>query len=452
MYFWEQMKVLILAYDFPPYVSVGGLRPYGWFKYFKEFGIEPIVITRQWGNHYGNHLDYIAPGESEEEIVEENELGTIIRSPYHPNFSNRLLLNHGERKWRLIRKAYSGFSEVAQFYFPMGTKIELFHTAHRYLSQNKVDFIVATGDPFVLFHYAKKLGIQFSIPWVADYRDPWSHHKENSRPWWANLWFRSIEKRTVNNAIQAITVSSFVQQKINGLLPNLPMAIIPNGYDPEAISNIKQVPQNKEVLKMAFVGTIYNWHPLELFIENVNEFILKNNCALEINFYGTNKTDWIDSFISSTYPHLKDSIHAYNKRPNQELLQVLAENHVMLLFNYYSYLGTKIFDYLAIRRKIILCFEEDQEADNLKSKFYTIKELDSENNQLQAELIRKTNSGIVVKDQSHLQSVLKDLADEHSLTGNIACNSQGVEQYSRKIQVERMSILLKELQKSSQNE
>jgi hypothetical protein len=230
------------------------------------------------------------------------------------------------------------------------------------------------------------------------------------------------------------------------------MAIIPNGYDPEAISKIKQVPQNKEVLKMAFVGTIYDWHPLELFIENVNEFILKNNCALEINFYGTNKTDWIDSFISSTYPHLKDCIHAYNKRPNQELLQVLAENHVMLLFNYYSYLGTKIFDYLAIQRKIILCFEEDQEADKLKSKFYTIKELDSENNQLQAELIRKTNSGIVVKDQSHLQSVLKDLVDELSLTGNIACNSQGVEQYSRKIQVERMSILLKELQKSSQNE
>jgi hypothetical protein len=43
-------KLLILAYDFPPYVSVGGLRPYNWFKYLKEFGVEPIVVTRQWGN------------------------------------------------------------------------------------------------------------------------------------------------------------------------------------------------------------------------------------------------------------------------------------------------------------------------------------------------------------------------------------------------------------------
>ena len=34
-------KVLIFAYDFPPYVSVGGLRPYSWYKYLKEYGIEP---------------------------------------------------------------------------------------------------------------------------------------------------------------------------------------------------------------------------------------------------------------------------------------------------------------------------------------------------------------------------------------------------------------------------
>jgi len=28
-------KVLILAYDFPPYVSVGGMRPYNWYRYLK---------------------------------------------------------------------------------------------------------------------------------------------------------------------------------------------------------------------------------------------------------------------------------------------------------------------------------------------------------------------------------------------------------------------------------
>jgi hypothetical protein len=44
----KMKKVLILAYDFPPYVSVGGLRPHAWYNYLKEFGVEPIVVTRQW--------------------------------------------------------------------------------------------------------------------------------------------------------------------------------------------------------------------------------------------------------------------------------------------------------------------------------------------------------------------------------------------------------------------
>ena len=56
----KMKKVLILAYDFPPYVSVGGLRPHAWYKYLKEFGVEPIVVTRQWENVHGNHLDYIS--------------------------------------------------------------------------------------------------------------------------------------------------------------------------------------------------------------------------------------------------------------------------------------------------------------------------------------------------------------------------------------------------------
>jgi hypothetical protein len=60
-------KLLILAYDFPPYVSVGavlslskyGLRPYNWYRYLKAYDVEPIVITRQRSNAHGNHLDLI---------------------------------------------------------------------------------------------------------------------------------------------------------------------------------------------------------------------------------------------------------------------------------------------------------------------------------------------------------------------------------------------------------
>ena len=84
-------KVLILAYDFPPYVSVGGLRPYSWLKYFPEFGVQPIVVTRQWENTYGDEMDYITPGYSRYDEIEEVGESCVIRTPYQPNLSNRLL-------------------------------------------------------------------------------------------------------------------------------------------------------------------------------------------------------------------------------------------------------------------------------------------------------------------------------------------------------------------------
>ena len=77
----KELTVLILAYDFPPYVSVGALRPYNWYKYFREFGIYPVVITRQWGNEYGNQLDYVSASSSTETVFENTEYGTVIRTP-----------------------------------------------------------------------------------------------------------------------------------------------------------------------------------------------------------------------------------------------------------------------------------------------------------------------------------------------------------------------------------
>ena len=85
-------KILILTYDFPPYVSVGGLRPYSWYKNFKEFNFDPIIVTRQWENKYRNHLDYISPSKDKISKVFKSKYGTQIQSPYFPNFSNKILL------------------------------------------------------------------------------------------------------------------------------------------------------------------------------------------------------------------------------------------------------------------------------------------------------------------------------------------------------------------------
>jgi hypothetical protein len=284
------------------------------------------------------------------------------------------------------------------------------------------------------------------ITGICNYRDPWSHNQEYSQKKILKKWNAHFEKKIVSSASHITTVSSFVYSKIDSLIPNKPFSILPNGYNPSIIDLVQKIPQNSKVLTIAFVGTIYNWHPLESFLRTANEFIIQNKERnINIKFYGTNIPNELKFIIERNYPELKPFVNITPKIPNEELLKKIAEDNVMLLFNYYSYMGTKIFDYLGIRRKMILCYSNDPEANELKSKYYSIDESMANSKQLQADLITETNSGIIVEDSNHLMRVLQELHAEFEVNKSIACNSIGVENYSRKIQVELLADLVKNL-------
>lgn len=438
-------KLLILAYDFPPYVSVGGLRPYSWHQYLKEFGVEPIVVTRQWGNEYGDARDYIAPSKSDQVENEVTEFGTIIRSPYKPNMANKLYLKYGENKYSIIRKMLSAFYKLKAFYHYKNEKSSIYFAAKNYLKNTKVDAILATGEPFVLFSYAHHLSKSFDIPWIADYRDPWSQEKTRSTFLFTYL-FPKIEKRLLKNVTVAITVSEFLRKKISPLLPPVPFHILINGYNPESISMISSIDQKSDVLRIAFAGTIYDWHPWKEIIHLFEEWRKMNSKAnIEIHFFGVNIENELRNHITTNCPTIKNHVKIFSKLPNPQLLKEIKTYNALLLFNDYSIVGTKIFDYLALKRKIIFCYENDKDAILLKKKYYAIEELANCSKRLQAEVIEVTNSGVVVQNKEHLFIVFDQLWAEFQETGKIVCNSINTEQYSRKIQTEKLAQIIHQL-------
>jgi glycosyltransferase involved in cell wall biosynthesis len=437
-------KVLILAYDFPPYVSVGGLRPFNWYRYLKEFDIEPIVITRQWENKHGNHLDYIDFSASSEVIQENTIYGSIIKTPYHPNFSNRLMLKYGITKYKFLRKLISAYYEFAQYLFPIGPKIELYKTAQNYLKSEKVDVIIATGDPFILFKYASKLSCEFKTPWIADYRDTWVQDKTRSGNFFIRKWNSYFETRYLKNVKKVVTVSSFIQKQLEGQLKSKSYEIILNGFNPDVMEKAKDIIQENELFTIAFAGTIYEWHPIESFLKTCNHFCQQGK-ELQVLFYGVNAPEKIENQIDNLFPELKERVKIYPKIENEKLVELLANANLFLLFNDYSILGTKIFTYLGIKRKMILCYSDDIEAKILKENHFNLTEFESESKTLQADLINQTNSGVIVRDSEHLLKVLEELYAEFQQTGQIACDSFGVENYSRKIQVEKLAKMINQL-------
>lgn len=434
-------KLLILAYDFPPYVSVGGLRPYAWYNYLKEFGVYPIVVTRQWSNDYGDERDYVAPSKSQETIIEKNEYGTIIRTPYKPNLANKILLKYGNHKFALIRKAISAFYEFSQFIFFIGPKSGLYQGAKNYLKTNRVDAIIATGEPFVLFKYASKLSTRHSIPWIADYRDPWSQNIKNK-----NILIRLLntyfEKKYTLNTFGVTTVNDFLTKRIY-CYSSKNIDIITNGYNPNIYKTIKNCHQRSDKLRIGFMGTIYPWHPLISLLDCFLQIQRQNSLSnVEINFWGINNKTNIEHLLNTKYNELKKYINIYPRKSNDKLLATLSSYNILLLFNDYSIIGTKIFDYLALQRLILFCYSDDKEALVLKDKYY------GEDKELltpQQDLIRKTDSGIIVKDKNELLEILPKLFEEFQLSGKIKCHTHDFEQYSRKKQTEKLANIVKSL-------
>lgn len=442
-------KVMIIAYDFPPYVSVGGLRPYNWFKYFRKAGIEPVVITRQWSNQYGNHLDYIAPGYSNKTEVETTQWGDIIRSPYTPNLANRIKLKYGNKRFRFLSKIITFWYELMQWFFIVGTKANIYKAADKYLEQHSVDLIIATGEPFVLFKYAHALSIKYKIPWIADYRDPWSHNLERGKIALFRHLNRWFEKKYVATASAITTVSELFKFKILEIHPRIPIYILPNGYDPEAIEQVRKVNPPTDRLCFGYAGTLYNWHPWKSFLQVVCQYWQRDpSIRFEINFYGINLDEEVKQYVALHLPDLKPYVFFHKRMPNHVLLSKLAANHVMLLFNDYSIIGTKIYDYLGLHRLILLCYTNDKEALKLKEQYFRLKEDDGFSKQLQVELIKKTQSGISAKDANHLFSILDALFNEFKNSGSIACYSVGVEEFSRKHQVYKLAELIKQIIKN----
>ena len=438
------MKVIILAYDFPPFGSVGGLRPYSWFRYLKNFDIVPVVVTRQWENKYGDERDYVASSPTTDVEVEESDLGTIIRTPYSANLSNRLLLAGGPAKNRIVRKMITAWFELGQYYAPIGTKVELYHAARRYLSDNKAEAIIATGGPFVLFRYAGLLSREFGVPWVADYRDPWSQDRRLSRL--LRGWSAKLERRLTSSASVITTVSEFMRDLLSGLHPGRPIEIVANGYDPAALATAQSIQQGQDRFTIAFAGTTCGFHPVESVFRVLDGFIRTHpEAALALNMIGVGDRIALEELLRQKFPDLAQHVTFTGRLANDQMAVLMAKANAFLMFNMYAYSGTKVFDYLALRRKILLCYSDDPEARRLKKKYYNVDVLPGGDEHVLERMVEDAKAGVVVRDAAHLRELLTDLHREFKDTGRIACEPVGVEKYSRRARAEEMASVLKRL-------
>jgi len=421
------MKVLILAYDFPPYTSMGGQRPYGWYRYLHESGIDPTVVTRHWHPQTQSKIDYCRSCGTETTI--ENAVhGTVVRVPYRANLRDRLLIRFGLDRFARLRKLQSLWYSVAQFIsFLFDNKSYIHHEADRLLASEKFDFIIATGEPFILFRYAYLLSKKHQIRWVTDYRDCWSDNYEVNQNGGFNKllyrhYFRYFEKKYVSTAVAITTAAPVFMTELIKLFPNKNISVIYNGFDRDSPDLEAPAPMPNSKLTIGFAGTIYGFQPIEIFLAGLELFVAKYPQAdISTVFWGADYTASQRDRIVNFSPALSPYIQTTARLDKKPLFEQMNQADMFLILDNKGMISGKLYEYLLFNKKIIMAGRDFGAME---------------------EILNNTNAGIVCASPEEIAASLQICYSEWLKDGKIVAELVNVEHYSRKEQTNRFAAML----------
>ena len=426
-------KVLILAYDFYPYNSIGAQRPYSWYKYFHQNNLYPVVITRHWDNEIKKPIDTIRPTQKTYK-TEKTEIGETIYAPFKPNLRDKIILKYGLRKFTFFRKLLTLILNILKYPFNIDSTKTIYNAADQFLENNECSMIIATGEPFILFKYASFLSKKHHIPWVADYRDGWTTNQSKLNLGLLekiNLKYQSFFERNYIDSVSIITTASPSYQKdLQKMFPKKRTEVIYNGYFKELIDEVKNTPYDtseNKTFKISYSGTIYKHQQIEVFLDGFKKFIAPlKNCNIEINFIGLN-------FFPDQKKRILDFDHSINKYfnftdrvPLKASLEFLNNSDVLLLLSKKNanWLNAKIFDYIALEKKIL--FVENDLG-------------------VLEQILDDCETGVKCNNAKDVENGLKQLYYERVLTEKSKAKNSKKEKYSRCYQTKKLVDLIQSI-------
>lgn len=347
-------KILLITNDFPPKKSVGSERTYSWYKYFAKKDYQLIVVTKNWkSRQYQNKSD---------NLIDTNH---VIIAPDSNDISSIMLRKFGKNKFSIIRKFFTFFFKHTQYFLPLGVHKNIGKEAEKYLNNNKVDLIIATGEPFVLFKYASQLAKKFEIPWIGDYRDDWvlNHgrtYKYNLNDKLLIFYDRIWEKKFIKNCSGVTSVSEFLTNQIaHRNKYTIPAKTIENGVDLEYLKNAYS-PFKKDCFSIVYTGVLYNQSYMDDFYNGVVDFLKKHNKnqIIQIYFIGieslTNMATKVVEKLANEFP---ENVTILNRMTQKEVANYQMNANVLLNFiagdPSKGLIGAKSYVYAATKNPIL---------------------------------------------------------------------------------------------------
>ncbi|MBV9265017.1 MAG: hypothetical protein JO061_02495 [Acidobacteriaceae bacterium] len=241
----KDRRVLMFAYHFPPENSVGGARPFRFYKYLGRLGYKCRVITA---------ADVSSRPDLDAECIPDPFVGTEGQ-------------DLGFQVERAIRKALLPGVTGVQW------AMHAYESGLRFVKTHADDevTIFSSFPPLGVHIAAHRLVRTTGLPWIADYRDPLGDNPINDRLGrhtrltysWLERVFMDSAARTVANTDEAEAV---LKRKFAS--DDSKIHLIWNGFDPEERLSAAPVAEGSRKL-LTHIGELYQGRTAAPILESL---------------------------------------------------------------------------------------------------------------------------------------------------------------------------------------
>ncbi len=341
----QSKNVLIIAFHYPPDLSSSGvLRVLKFTRYLPEFGWMPTVLTVQ------------------EKFYENTDHALLKQIPAEVEVRRTRALNM--KKTFSIRGRYLRIMSLPDRF--VGWLPFAVWAGLRLIRRRKIRILYSTS-PLASAHLiALTLKFLTGLPWVADFRDPWTEPAIASNP--KAPLFRLecfLEDQVVRRADRVIATTSQLRDDLlarhAGLAPGKAV-VIPNGYDEEDFGSVHMVPDDPPPVRITHAGLVdESYRSPRTFFAALADLLTRKILTpqqIRVDFLGGGNYVESPAFHSLvTELGLERVVHVLPRVSYAESLARQARSHGLLLLqcgeDTRTLIPAKAFEYLRIGRPVI---------------------------------------------------------------------------------------------------
>jgi glycosyltransferase involved in cell wall biosynthesis len=376
------MKVLIVAYHFPPDAEVGAVRPHQIARYLPEFGIEPWVLTVEPEFAEAPNAGLVARGVPEERIVRTSVATTgfdlvtgLWKSSKRVTARSQAGAAPHERPEAPPATGARGLARDVLAY--PDTKIGWLRPAVRaaaeVIRRERFDAILSTSPPRVATLAAARIAREQRIPWIMDVRDPWvGWYYTPTSYYGSNVVLDALQTRLFRRCVRQASLIVHNTERLRLLTCQMAPDVtaktrcVPNGID--SAWSAPRDGTRPATFRIGYYGQVMGRRNPQVFLQGLRSWLDKRRepAKVEAFFFGSG-FDSIRREAKSL--GLESSVSLFPPLPRADVPVEMAKDFALLLLANEQPLQIpgKTYEYLAAARRILAFTDRDgATADLLK--------------------------------------------------------------------------------------